>query len=307
MPHVSVVIATYRRPKLLARALASALRQTMGDLEVVVAIERDDDKSVNVLHDCPDSRVRYVLNPEKRGPGVARDTAIAACEGKWVAFLDDDDEWLDQKLERQVAVASASSDVIVTTLSRVVTPFGSFIRPAIPYAGDKPIDEWLFGRSSWFKSGESMLQTSSLMLPRAIFERLRFGESRHEEWELAIRAIKQHGFRLVTVQEPLVIYYAGGHYPWQRSAEWVEAVGDLLSPRAISGFCLTVATQGVETSDRNRAFLQFLRLAFRHGRPTAKQLFAFTVIWLLRDSLRHRIRALISGQRSNWSVPDRTS
>jgi len=63
-----------------------------------------------------------------------------------------------------------------------------------------PYDEWLFGRRSWFQGGESMLQTSSLMVPRAMFDRLRFGEARHEEWELAIRAVKQLGFPMVTVR-----------------------------------------------------------------------------------------------------------
>jgi hypothetical protein len=54
---------------------------------------------------------------------------------------------------------------------------------------------------------------------------------------------------------------------------------------------LTVAAQVPSTGPRNRAFVGLLRLAFRHGRPTPKQLFAFGLIWLLPHGLRSRIRA----------------
>ena len=292
MPLVSVVIATFRRPEALLRAVNTVLRQTMPDLEVIVVVEKDDLVTLPVLTAVRDTRLRSVVNPEKKGPGMARDAGVFAATGRWVAFLDDDDEWFPQKLEKQLAAISGDENLISTTLSKVVTPEGTFIRPADPYTGAEPIDEWLFGRRSWFKSGQSMLQTSSLMVPRVLFERLRFGEIRHEEWELAIRAVKLRGYRLITVLEPLVIYYAGNtRYPWRSSVSWVNSMRGVISPRAYSGFCLTVATQGVAPQERNLAFYTFFTMALRHGRPTPRQLFAFLFIWLFPDSLRHRIRA----------------
>lgn len=290
LPLVSVVIASYKRPERLLRAIGTVLAQTISALEVIVALERDDAESISALATIVDPRVRHLINPVKGGPGPARDAGAAASRGAWIAFLDDDDEWLPQKLERQLAVAADRT--IVMTLSAVVTPAGTFVRPANPYDERMPIDEWLFDRHSWFKSGEAMLQTSSIMVPRTLFEHLAFGAVRHEEWELAIRAVKQHGYRLITVREPLVIYYTGGMYPWRTSVAWIEAMRDVVSPRAFSGFCLTVATQGLSRVERNLAFMTLLRTAFR-GRPTMRQLFAFFFIWVIPDGLRERMRATL--------------
>lgn len=297
-PLVSVVIATYRRPLAIVRSVATALAQTMADLEILVVVERDDIETVTALAAITDSRLRHVVNPEKKGPAAARDFGAQKSLGHWLAFLDDDDEWLPTKLEKQLAAMPADGRAIGMTLSRVVGSQGVVVYPTLPYDGSEPIDEWLFGRRSWLKGGESMLQTSSLIMPRTLFDEVRFGQSRHEEWELVIRAVKQHGYTLITVREPLVVYYAGNPYPWEPSALWVDSVRDLLSPRAYSGFCLTVATQGLAPRERNRATWIFLRKALRHGKPTAKQLFAFGMIWLFPDHVRHRIRAILGRGRT---------
>jgi hypothetical protein len=270
----------------------------MADLEIIIVVDGSDPATVTALNTVKDRRARYLVNSEKKGAGPARNFGANASAGRWIAFLDDDDEWFPNKLEKQLAEISGMDFAISTTLSQVVTSHGAFIRPSNPYQGQEPIDEWLFDRHSWFKGGERMLQTSSFMMPRTLFEHLKFGEAPHEEWELAIRAVKQHGFRLVTVREPLVIYYAGNIYPWRKSVGWIESMRDVVTPRAFSGFCLTVATQAIAPPDRNEAFLVFLRLALRHGQPTGRQLFAFALIWLLPQQVRERIRAALRGRKA---------
>lgn len=303
MPLVSVVIATYGRPDLLSRAVGTALAQTMADLEVVVVVENGDAPSIVALAAIGDPRVRCVTNRERRGPARARDTGAAASAGQWLAFLDDDDEWLPDKLEKQLASVSGRANTISTTLSRVVTPLGDWIWPTVPYDDAEPIDEWLFGRRSWTKGGQSMLQTSSLLVPRSLFEHLGFGEAFHEEWELVIRAVKQFGFRVVTVPEPLVVYYAGHAYPWEQSAAWIESMRDIITPRAYAGFCLTVAARGLASPGRNRAFVRLLRMATTRGRPTAKQLFAFALNWVLPQPLRQRVRVALSRRSRSFVKP----
>ena len=295
MPLVSVIIITFRRATLVRRAIASALAQTMSDIEVVIVVESEDSATVAALDEVEDTRLRYVVNPERRGPAAARDFGVNASLGLWIAFLDDDDEWLPDKLAKQIATTPDTTSTISVTLSRVVTPNSVSIRPTDPYEGTEPIDEWLFDRRSWFKPGVSYLQTSTLMIPRALFDRIRFGDARHEEWEIVIRAVKQFGFRLVTVVEPLVIYYAGNTtYPWRPSVAWIESMREVVTPRAYSGFCLTIATQGLDSPDRNLAFYTLLRLAFTDGSPTLRQVFAFILIWLIPDSFRKRVRKAFS-------------
>lgn len=64
-------------------------------------------------------------------------------------------------IERQLA-AAPDRPAILTTLSRVVTPTGEFVRPPNPYDGSQPFDEWLFDRDTGGRGGTSFLQTSSL-------------------------------------------------------------------------------------------------------------------------------------------------
>ncbi|WP_176500740.1 glycosyltransferase family 2 protein [Sphingomonas sp. HMP9] len=298
-PMVSVVIPTFGRATLVERAIRSVFAQTHQTTEVIVVIDGDDPTTVATLERLGDPRLRWIVHANQQGAGPARDTGAAASAGEWVAFLDDDDEWLPTKLERQLAAAPSDRPALLMTLFRWVSPRGDFVKPARPYSGSEPIDEWLFDRHSWMQGGEAMLQTSALMAPRALFERLRFRDTKqHEEWELAIRAVKEHGYVFITVPEPLVIYYVptsapslSKTYTWQRSLEWIDSLGDLITPRAYAGFCLTVVTQGLTGSKAPFALIALLRAAFRHGHPTARQLFAFGLIAAIPHRLRSWARA----------------
>lgn len=309
-PIVSVVIPTFGRPQLLMRAVTSVLNQTFGEIEVIVVVDGDDPATMAALAEVADPRFRVIVHPQQRGPGIARNTGALAGEGRWIALLDDDDEWLPEKLAEQLATIPNDgsidpSKVVLVTLTRVMTPQGPFVRPTEPFTGDRPLDEWMFDRRSWLKGGQSFLQTSSFMLPRTLFDQLQFADSRqHEDWELMLRAVKEHGCTLLTAPYPLVVHYVGEARPslsqnsaWERSIAWADRMGSLLTPRAYSGFCLSVIAQAVAADRQGHAFMPLLRAAFRRGKPTAKQLFAFMLLWLVPDDLRRRIRARLQGER----------
>jgi glycosyltransferase involved in cell wall biosynthesis len=105
-PLVSVVLPTFHRPRLLARALASVLDQRHVDLEVLVVDGGSDEATDRLVASWPDPRIRR-FRSEGRGPSAARNTGILAAAGELVAFLDDDDQWLPDKLTRQLALLDA--------------------------------------------------------------------------------------------------------------------------------------------------------------------------------------------------------
>ena len=97
---VSVVIPTLDRPKLLLRAIDSVLRQTYQEIEVIVVVDRPDPDTVSAVQSVNDPRVRLIVNPYSSTAAGARNAGADHATGEWIAFLDDDDEWLPNKLEQ---------------------------------------------------------------------------------------------------------------------------------------------------------------------------------------------------------------
>jgi glycosyltransferase involved in cell wall biosynthesis len=100
---VSVVIPTYNRAHVLERAIQSALRQTYQHFEVIVVDDGSTDNTAEVVNSICDERVKYVRHQVNKGtPSAARNTGIRVASGELIGFLDSDDEWLPEKLQKQV-------------------------------------------------------------------------------------------------------------------------------------------------------------------------------------------------------------
>jgi len=107
-PLVSIVTPTYNRAHLLRRSLDSLLAQTESRFEVIVVDDASQDDSATVVASLGDERFRYIRLPENRGPGGARNAGVSEARADLVAFQDSDDEWLPEKLARQLDRLTAS-------------------------------------------------------------------------------------------------------------------------------------------------------------------------------------------------------
>lgn len=98
---ISVIIPTYNRTKLLANAIHSVQKQTYRNIELLVVDDYGTDDLVEMINEISgnDNRVRYVRNNRKKGVSGARNTGILNASGKYIAFLDSDDEWTANHLE----------------------------------------------------------------------------------------------------------------------------------------------------------------------------------------------------------------
>jgi glycosyltransferase involved in cell wall biosynthesis len=102
MPQVSVIIPTYNRAHLLSRAIKSVLNQTFQDFEIIIVDDASTDDTDKLVASFHDNRIRYIQHEKNRGGGAARNSAITQAQGDYIAFLDSDDEWLPEKLEKQM-------------------------------------------------------------------------------------------------------------------------------------------------------------------------------------------------------------
>ena len=125
MPLVSVIIPTHNRPEFLQQAISSVLSQTVSDFEVIVVDDGDRESGAeDIVSSFNDSRIQYVpqLRPHSGAP-VARNRGVEESHADLVAFLDDDDEWLPQKLERQLTLLSKEGDRVGFCFSAVVNVY----------------------------------------------------------------------------------------------------------------------------------------------------------------------------------------
>src|SRR5580698_546767 len=110
---VSAVIPTRNRPALVSRAVQSVLRQTHSDIEAVVVIDGPDPETAAALEAIGDPRVRVIALAENVGGSEARNVGAREARGEWIALLDDDDEWLPEKIEKQIQSVLSSNGSIL--------------------------------------------------------------------------------------------------------------------------------------------------------------------------------------------------
>jgi glycosyltransferase involved in cell wall biosynthesis len=279
------------------------LRQTHHEIEVIVVVDRPDPDTVSAVRSLNDPRLQLILNPHPSTAAGARNTGADHAKGEWIAFLDDDDEWLPNKLERQLAFASGRAPALVSCLSRVVTPTATYVWPKAIYDNSGPIDEYLFDRRSLFR-GSGMIQTSSFLLPRWLFDKVRFNvESAHDDWEFVVRLSKQAGGRIETVPEVLVVLYFEEQRPtyttrtssWLRSLRWLESLRPILTRRAYSGICLGVVGSRAAQEGAYTAFPKLLYRAFRYGAPGLWHVLPFLGYWVIHEELQRQLRGKFRG------------
>jgi glycosyltransferase involved in cell wall biosynthesis len=111
-PLISVIIPTYNRANLLPRAVRSACGQTYRNLEILVVDDASSDNTEEVARmlEEEDARVRYIKREKNGGGSAARNTGIRESKGEYIALLDSDDEWLSEKIEKQMKVFEKSND-----------------------------------------------------------------------------------------------------------------------------------------------------------------------------------------------------
>jgi glycosyltransferase involved in cell wall biosynthesis len=94
---VDVIIPTYNRGEFLQAAIGSVLNQSFRDLTLLVVDDASNDDTQSVRKAFDDKRIKYIRHTVNRGEAVARNTGLSNGDAEFVAFLDDDDEWLPEK------------------------------------------------------------------------------------------------------------------------------------------------------------------------------------------------------------------
>jgi glycosyltransferase involved in cell wall biosynthesis len=245
-PLVSVIIPCYNRSAIVSRAISSVLDQTYSCLEIIIVDDGSEDveELVRVIDEFDDERLRLVKHPENRYQPAASNTGIKAANGELIAFLDSDDEWLPQKLTRQVELWHSLSQerALIYTQSDVRTKPNQFsgekIWPQRPIAEDESVGDYLF-------LNRGFLQTSSILLPQLVALEVQFDETiqKHTDYNFLLR-LEAAGVSFAMVEEPLVIVHWENLHSTTRGQSTEKSIAFLsiykkyLTPKALTAFYL---------------------------------------------------------------------
>jgi glycosyltransferase involved in cell wall biosynthesis len=294
---VTAVIPTFQRPNLVLPAVESALAQTWTDLEVIVVIDGPDGETAGRLSAIDDPRLRVLEMTANVGAAEARNVAVRAASGRWIAFLDDDDRWLPGKIARQMEARPADMRFpIMSCRCQVVTARGSFDWPRRLAAPGEAIGDYLFVRNGFFK-GETFAPTTTLLAPRELLLRHPFPKSLFDDWEWLLSCGREDGCGLVTVPEVLAVHATETNRVTLSTCRnidaaiaWCQSMRPLMSPRAYASLILQVLG-GEAAAQGAPARWRLLKAALEHGgAPTPAAIATFAMHTILPVAMRRRLR-----------------
>lgn len=201
-PIFSVVVPTHNRAELLKQAIDSVLGQTFGDFELLVVDDHSTDHTQDVVHAFEDPRIKLLVNDRTPGGAGARNVGVFEARGEWIAFLDDDDVWLPQKLERQYAkTQEVTGDVslIYAGVSKCAPDLSQIYYTSAPSKEGRILNDLLY-RNCIGTYSSVIIRSSTLRLTGGLDEA--FPAMQDKELYIRIAMIAQVSF----IAEPLVLY-----------------------------------------------------------------------------------------------------
>ena len=203
---VSCIIPTYKRCDMLPRAINSVLSQTYTNIEVLVVDDNEVDseeskEAQKLIGSYSDKRVICVKQEKHINGAEARNAGIRAAKGEYIAFLDDDDEWLPKKVEKQVEVLERDNNIHGVSCLYNEFKRGRLYHSLPPYTGDG-LHLKVFMRDVAVLTSNILLRRESLMEAGLFDNRLR----RHQDLQLLLDFTKEH--KMYIIQEYLVKVHA---------------------------------------------------------------------------------------------------
>jgi len=188
MPKVSVIIPTYNRSQFVCETVESVLSQTYKDFEIIVIDDGSTDGTKDVLAHYSD-QIKYIYQ-QNQGVGAARNKGITEARGEYLAFIDDDDLWLPEKLEKQVEYMDNHPDVaFVSTGTYVIDVDGNDVAKWQKYESSRQTFESLVE--------DNFIFNLTVLLRKNCFENVGGFDTRlaiSQDYDLWLRLAKRYKF-----------------------------------------------------------------------------------------------------------------
>jgi glycosyltransferase involved in cell wall biosynthesis len=203
MPRVSVIIPTFNRSKKVVRAIESVLNQSIKDFEIIVVDDGSTDNTNQALARYM-STIKYIRQPVNRGVSAARNIGIKSSTAPWIAFLDSDDYWLNEKLSVQMEFVDSNPGTVACQTEEIWIRNGRRVNPKRKHK--KP-------SGNIFKESLKLclVSPSAVALKRSLFEEVGLFDETFpaaEDYDLWLRISCRHPIYLI---DKGLVVKEGGH------------------------------------------------------------------------------------------------
>jgi glycosyltransferase involved in cell wall biosynthesis len=212
MPKVTIIIPTYNSSRFIRRTIGSVIAQTFRDWELIIIDDCSKDNTELVVREFTkfDKRIKFLKTPENSGgPATPKNIGVEKAEGEYIAFLDHDDEWFPEKLEKQLRVFQNSKDENLGLVSCYINLVDEKTKKTTTKIKNFKEKDILF-----FLSQYNFFVTSScIMIRKSVFDKVgKFDNhfSVSDDWDMWLRIIRSN-YKVSLVKEFLVNYYTNGN------------------------------------------------------------------------------------------------
>ena len=264
---ISIIIPTYARPTNLVSAIKSAVNQTYKNIEIIVVDDNGlgtpQQKATELLlkNYIDNNVIKYIKHDINKNGSAARNTGFAQSKGEYIAYLDDDDEFLPTKLQCQLTVLQTLDKTwggcyCNTTL---IDKDGNKTVYPCQKSGDLTVDMLL---------EKAFFNTSTLLLRRDVIEELHgFDESyqRHQDWEFLIRFFRKYKLKLVDENGSLLNRYTADSTAFSKRINGKNII--ILKKKFLNEFRLDI----LRYKEANSIFITHWLIAARHLRNNGEK------------------------------------
>lgn len=196
---ISVIIPTYNREETLSKAINSVLEQTYKNWELIIVDDASTDHTDSLIKQYNDLRIKYFRNVDNQGANYCRNLGAKYARGEFLAFLDSDNYWLPQKLEKEIMEIEGTQNTIVFCQCKIIDTKNKNISREV-YISSDDIPSLLVERN--------VIDTSAALISHKNFEEIGGFDiymPRFQDWEFFFRAANLYNFNFKFISDCLSV------------------------------------------------------------------------------------------------------
>ncbi|WP_336990272.1 glycosyltransferase family 2 protein [Bacillus infantis] len=196
---ISIIMPAYNCESFIEEAVTSVINQTYKTWELIVIDDGSRDNTVGIIKDLSnnDDRIRFYINEENQGVSATRNRGISLAKGEWIAFLDSDDKWKKNKLEKQLTFSQENNAEFIFTGSSYIDENGESFKGVFEVPGKVTYKKL---------RTHNVISCSSVLIKKSLLKDIKMErDDMHEDYAVWLRVLKT-GVCAYGVNNPLLIY-----------------------------------------------------------------------------------------------------